>query len=246
MLPSLPLRLFLGLCIVGASCLAAPAIGAAGENGWKAVLVAGDNAEPVFDNALAAMTGWLTARGVRPGDIHRLSANPGPRDPAAEPATLHGILQRIGLLQPRQGERCLVFLTSHGQRGEGAWLAYSGEFLRPAALARALAVGCAGAPTVVIVSSCYSGAFSQGAMRAPNRVVLTAARADRPSFGCQADRTYTVYDECLLASLPRSATWRAVNRATQACVRGRERRLNVLPSQPQAAIGAAVRSLAVP
>ena len=82
-------------------------------------------------------------------------------------------------------------------------------------------------------------------MRAANRVIITAARADRPSFGCQADRTYTVFDECLLAALPRSATWRAVYKADRDCVRRRERQLQVLPSQPQASFGKAVRNLSV-
>ena len=212
---------------------------------WQAVLVAGDAAEPVFDNAVDAVARWLADRGVPNGDIHRLSANRQPRDPAVEPASAENILQRIASLRPQPGERCLIFITSHGQRGEGIWLAYSGDYLRPASLARALSVGCAAVPSVVILSSCYSGAFSVGAMRAPNRIILTAARADRPSFGCQADRTYTVFDECLLAVLPRAPTWRAVHAANLGCVQARERRLHVLPSQPQGSFGAAVRDLAV-
>jgi hypothetical protein len=83
-------------------------------------------------------------------------------------------------------------------------------------------------------------------MRAPNRIVVTAARPDRPSFGCQADRTYTVFDECLLGALPHARTWRAVYKATNSCVRRHESEMQVLPSQPQASFGAAVRNLSVP
>ena len=209
------------------------------------MLVAGDNAEPVFDNAVEAVGRWLAARGVPTADIHRLSATQEPRDPTSEPASAELVLRRIASLRPRAGERCLVFITSHGREGAGIWLAASREYLRPASLAQALSIGCAGVPTVVILSGCYSGAFTKGAMRAPNRIILTAARADRPSFGCQADRTYTVFDECLLASLPRAETWRAVHATSLACVREREQRLHVLPSQPQASFGAAVRDLPV-
>jgi len=74
-------------------------------------------------------------------------------------------------------------------------------------------------------------------MRAPNRLIITAARPDRPSFGCQADRTYTVFDECLLSVLPQASTWRRVYDADLACVRQRERELGVLPSQPQGFFG---------
>lgn len=212
---------------------------------WKAVLIAGDDAEPVFDNAVTAVAHWLIGRGVARDDIHRLSAQLEERDPAVEPATARRLLYRIASLGARPGQRCLIFITSHGGRGEGVWLGYSGEFLTPGELARAVAQGCAAVPSVVIVSSCYSGGFSDGPMRAPNRIILTAARADRPSFGCQANRTYTVFDECLLATLPRAPTWRAAFGLDNECVRRREKALDVLPSQPQAFFGTAVRDLAI-
>jgi peptidase C13-like protein len=212
---------------------------------WKAVLVAGDNAQPVFDNAVTAITRWLLQRGVPAANIHRLSASPRADEPTVEPATARRVLQGVAGLAARPGERCFVFITSHGQRDEGVFLAYRAEFLTPAELAQALALGCGAVPSVTIVSSCYSGAFSAAPMQAPNRIVLTAARADRPSFGCQADRTYTVFDECLLASLPHAATWRATFTVNTGCVGRREKWLNVLPSQPQAFFGTKVRDLPV-
>jgi hypothetical protein len=234
-------RLLFALLMLGGGLAAGPA----GAAGWQAVLVAGDNAQPVFDNAVAAMTQILVAGGVPIADIHRLTASRAPRDITIEPATAERVLQRIAGLRPRPGERCLVFITSHGQRGQGAWLAELGEHLRPAALAQALSAGCGAAPTVVIVSSCYSGAFAGGPMRAPNRIILTAARADRPSFGCQADRTYTVFDECLLSTIQSAPTWRVAFDYNSACVRQHEKQLNVQPSQPQGVFGATVRDLPI-
>lgn len=235
------------LCLIAALWLGCAEVLGAGPDAprWQAVLVAGDNVQPVFDNAVTAVARWLGSRGVASGDIHRLSANPQTQDPAIEPASAANILNRIAGLEPRPGEGCLVFITSHGSPGEGVWLAYHQEFLQPGDLARALSAGCRAAPTVVIVSSCFSGAFVGGAMRAPNRIILSAARSDRPSFGCQADRIYTVFDECLLAALKRAATWRAVRAASFGCVRAREQRFQLLPSQPQASFGAAIRDLAV-
>ena len=78
------------------------------------------------------------------------------------------------------------------------------------------------------------------------RIILTAARPDRPSFGCQADRTYTYFDECLIAALPRSPTWRAAFSDTAACVARLEKKLAANPSEPQAWFGAAARNLRVP
>ena len=212
--------------------------------GWQAVLIAGDDGEPVFDNAVAAFDRWLHSLGVPQGDIHRLSAHHGDRA-ATAPASDANVLAQIAGLQPQPGQGCLVFVTSHGKEDEGVWLAYNHEFLWAVSLARALGEGCQTAPTVVIVSSCYSGAFTTGSMRAANRIILSAARADRPSFGCQADRTYTVFDECLLRALTRAGDWRGVYRDELACVQDRERRMHVLASEPQAFFGAAVRRLPV-
>jgi len=212
---------------------------------WHVVLAAGDNAQPVFDNATAALRRFLIDTGVPAANIHRLSANPDPADPSIEPATGARLVARIAGLRPRPGERCLIFITSHGQQAEGLYLARSGEILPPSALAQALSAGCGAVPTVAIVSGCYSGSFAAYPMRAPNRAILTAARADRPSFGCQADRTYTFYDQCLLAVLPRALTWRDVHRDTSACVGRSERTLKALPSQPQAWFGKAAGQLTV-
>ena len=79
----------------------------------------------------------------------------------------------------------------------------------------------------------------------PNRVILTAARGDRPSFGCQAHRTYNFFDECLLGVLPQSATWRAVFDGASRCVRRMERALGAQPSEPQAYFGATMAGLKV-
>lgn len=210
---------------------------------WQAVLVAGDTAQPVFENAVKAVSLWLGEHGVAPTDIHRLAASASPQDPSVEPATLKHVLDRIASLHSRPGDGCFVFITSHGAEDSGVYLARNDEMLRPGALAQALKAGCGTAPTVVVVSSCYSGSFARGAMAAPNRIILTAARADRPSFGCAAERTYTNYDSCLLAALPHAITWQEVSAETRECVRSREDQLGETPSHPQASFGSAVRNL---
>lgn len=239
----IPLRRLFWLAIIVSGSLLSFVFAMPAAAAWQAVLVAGDRAQPVFDNGVAAFYNRLVALGVPAGNIHRLSANGAYPDPSVEPATASRVLQRIASLQPRPGDGCLVFITSHGQRGRGIWLAAAGEYLQPAPLAQALTAGCARVPTVVIVSGCYSGTFAGPAMRAPNRIILTAARGDRPSFGCQADRTYTVYDECLLGAMPFGANWRNIADQTLACVARREQEMRVQPSLPQVSIGAQVQAL---
>jgi Peptidase C13 family len=220
--------------------------GPMGVNGnWQVVLAAGDDSEPVFDNATHEMSRRLAAAGVPASNVHRLSASAAELEAGAEPDTADVLLRRIAYLPVRPGDRCLIFLTSHGERGAGLWLARSNRALSPDELARALSQGCAAVPTVVIVSACYSGSFAAGKMVKPNRVILTAARADRPSFGCQVHRTYNFFDECLLGALPQATTWRSVFSGAGRCVRRMERALAVQPSEPQAYFGPTITGLQV-
>jgi Peptidase C13 family len=209
---------------------------------WQVVLAAGDDAQPVFDNATRALSERLIAAGVPAANIHRLSASSSELSSDVEPASAKVLLRRIAELPVRPGDQCLIFLTSHGQPG-GVWLARSNTALSPNELADALSRGCRAAPTVVLISACYSGGFVIGKMAKPNRVVLTAARADRPSFGCQPHRTYNFFDECLLTALPKSVSWRVVFNSARLCVRHMEQALDERPSEPQAYFGAAVADL---
>ena len=229
------------LALVSLCAAQAQTSGIAGN--WQVVLAAGDDAEPVFDNATRAMTRRLAAGGVPIDNIHRLSASATELGGEVELAYGDTLLRRIAELPAGPGDRCLIFLTSHGERGAGLWLARSNRALSPDELAGALSRGCAAVPTIVIVSACYSGGFATGKMAKPNRVILTAARGDRPSFGCQAHRTYKFFDECLLGALPQSPTWRAVFDGADRCVRRMEQALGVRPSEPQAYFGRTVWGL---
>ena len=76
---------------------------------------------------------------------------------------------------------------------------------------------------------------------------MTAAAADRTSFGCGADDDYTYYDQCFLQQLDAESTWRELAQATRGCVQTLERRLGVRrESRPQHFVGAAVVNLRLP
>lgn len=221
---------------------------AAALRGYKAVLVAGDASLPVFDNAVASVANRLRERGIPPGDIQRFSASR--RTVAgggARPASLARVLGAVAAMAPGAGQGCLVFATSHGARGYGLVLAATQEVLDPAALDQALTQGCGDSPTVVIISACFSGLYARSPVARPNRIVLTAARPDRTSFGCGAGYTYTVYDRCLLDAVGGDGgTWRGVFTAVRSCVAAEERRGDFIPSEPQAVFGADIGDLALP
>jgi hypothetical protein len=212
---------------------------------FKAVLVAGDDAQPVFDNATRYLHDRLIAAGLADEDIHRLSAA-ARRDHGAEAATLAGVTARIAGLDAAAGEGCLVFLSSHGSLRAGFFLARSRDYLTPALLDRALSAGCAGVPTVVVVSSCFSGNFAAPPMTRSNRIIVTAARRDRPSFGCGVGQTYSVFDQCFLGSLDGAASWPAIFARVRGCVATRESALQETPSEPQGFFAAALAGMPAP
>ena len=78
------------------------------------------------------------------------------------------------------------------------------------------------------------------ALASANRMVLTAARPDRSSFGCgEADR-YPYFDECFLSSISGARTLPALATAVQGCVATREVKEGMKPpSEPQLFIAVA-------
>jgi hypothetical protein len=210
--------------------------------GWKAVLIAGDRAEPAFDNAVDAMRDKLLAFGVPQRDIVVLKAS----GDGAPVATRSNITAAFLSLDPGPLDGCFVYVTSHGGEGRGLFLSSERQFLTPVMLARLLGGACGDRPTVVIASGCFSGIYADLPLLGANRAILTAARADRPSFGCNAHLQYTIFDRCMLQSLARGLAWREVMDKTRACVSGNEFDLRIsAPSQPQLAIGAAETNLLV-
>lgn len=241
--------LALAACSAGASdppqaqAKAPPAAASDQPSGWKAVLIAGDNQEPAFDNAVDAMADKLASFGLPRGDINVLRAS----GPDFQVSNAVNIRNTFAALEPRPNQGCFVFVTSHGGRGRGLVLKRANAFLTPAELNQLLDHACSNRPTVVIASGCYSGIFAdQPPLPAANRTILTAARPDRPSFGCNAGLKYTIFDRCVLDSLERGLAWRAVMDKTRACVAQNEAAMRVnAPSEPQLSVGAQEKSLRV-
>ena len=219
---------------------AAPSNGAVPAGRWRAVLIAGDNNSPAFDNGVQSLREKLLAHGVT--DISVYSSNAA----GTAPAQLASVANVATALRAGGGDACLVFVTSHGEE-RGFFLRTDRRLFDPASLDRVLSAGCGSVPTVVVVSACHSGTFLTAAMRKPNRVILTAAATDRTSFGCGAGDQYTYYDQCLLQQFDGAATWRDLAVATRTCVENLERRMGVRQlSLPQTFVGAQVEGLRLP
>ena len=91
---------------------------------------------------------------------------------------------------------------------------------------------------VIIISACYAGGFIDR-LRNPQTIVITAAAADRTSFGCSNDRDLTYFGEAFYRdALPGARSLRDAFDIAKSAIAERERRERVTPSNPQAYFGA--------
>ena len=91
---------------------------------------------------------------------------------------------------------------------------------------------------VIIISACYAGGFIDR-LRDPKTIVITAAAADRTSFGCSNDRDLTYFGEAFYRdALPSARSLRGAFETAKAAIAARERREHVTASDPQAYFGA--------
>jgi hypothetical protein len=227
--------------ILAGLCSASPAV-ANGFSDWAAIVVAGDwhadSGAPsaVFDNARRDISGELVAIGFSRANIMQFSVRPD-RYPAAAPrtATVRHISGGLWDLSNHASGGCLAYFTSHGS-SDGIVL--GDAELSPNQLARIVGNSCGTRPTVVIVSACYSGVFVP-ALKAPNRIVLTAAAANRSSFGCGEADKYTFFDTCTMYWLKRAGDFPHFGKDMLACVKAREKKEKIgPPSSPQLFVGA--------
>jgi len=230
------------LAALCALLLAAPAM--AGDfSDWAAIVVAGDwhshSGAPseVFDNARRDIAADLTRLGFAPGNIVQFSVRDDSH-PGTEHSDKQAIANQLWDLSNRTNSGCFVYFTSHGSP-DGIVLG-QGTFA-PDNMATMIDNACGSRPTIVFIAACFSGVFI-GPLSAPNRFVMTAARPDRPSFGCGDNDRYTFFDNCWLDSLGGVGDFGSLANAIRACVSAKEAQIKAYPSEPQLAIGAQIAS----
>lgn len=213
---------------------------------WAAVVVAGDwhasSGQPseAFDNARRDVGAALRAAGFQPQNLREFSARPKLYRPQPGHSDIEAVYTSLSELAGRTQGGCLAYITSHGHP-EG--VVVGDELLAPSVLGAMLDEACGRRPTVVVISACFSGIFVPE-LAAPDRMVLTAARADRTSFGCGETDRYPYFDDCFLRAFPAAHDFRQLGGEVQACVARREKETGMSPpSEPQLSIGAALRPL---
>lgn len=240
MLRSAVIVILLWLCAGVANARQQPAVR---FDGWAAAIVAADwrtrQGDPIqaFDNARRDLTSGFLAAGFSRHDMYDATLRPDvtPVVSAAE------AVREIAAKTVQAPRGCLLYFTSHG--GPQGMVFGPDRILSPTSVVTLVRQWCQDRPTVVVISACYSGIFVDS-LAAPNRMIMTAARRDRSSFGCSEDATYPYFDACVIQTLPTASDFIALANATRACVKGREEAEGLSPaSEPQVSIGANLQLL---
>ena len=235
------------LILFAGMMFALPAKAAGGYADWAAIIVAGDDhahdggPSKVFDNGRHDIGVALQRIGFNPQNIAEFSVDSEKFSaPVPQPSEPQIISDSLWDLSNRTTGGCFVYFTSHGS-SDGVLVGQ--DVLSPRNMAAMIGNACGNRPVVAVMSSCFSGVFVP-ALKGPNRLVLTAARPDRASFGCgQADR-YTYFDQCFLQTIGGSHDFPSLGAMVQNCVAAREKQDDVAPpSQPQLSIGANVAAM---
>lgn len=217
-----------------------------GQRDIYIVAVAGHGGQAVFEKearlALAVLGKHFDSRGSV------LLANrptPDSATPLATRLSLATTLQSVAQIMDAQEDLLVLYLTSHGSEQHEFQLDQPPSTfvsLTPDWLAGALQD--AGIRRhILLVSACYSGGYITPALATPDSLVMTAANATQPSFGCSDDAELTWFGRALLTdALPHAKNLEAAYPRLQTLIREWEQREGYDPSQPQLHAGANLRA----
>ncbi len=225
-----------------------------GALGWKIVLMASDQSNQnewinAFDNARIKLKEMFMSSGVPESNIQELSLRPEKQIGKVKPVTNLNFRESVESMKPGPNEACLIHMTSHGSSGsQNGGFNMGRARLNPVSFDNMVTLGCGDRPTVVMISACFSGMYLQDQfnLKKPNRIILSAAAADKTSFGCSSEATYVFWDGCLIENLPTSKTFKDLASNITKCIERKESNGDFIPSDPQTFIGDQVQDLPLP
>jgi hypothetical protein len=163
--------------------------------------------------------------------------------PLASLSNLDRALKHIGGLMRPETDVLFLFITSHGTDGLVSVLfpRFALNEITPDRLVKAL--DKAGIRNrVLVISACHSGSFIP-ALANDNTLILTAARADRTSFGCSNENEWTYFGDAYFNHALRQGTsFIDAFDVARNLISGWEAKQKFTPSEPQISIGANIRA----
>jgi hypothetical protein len=207
-----------------------------------AIGVAGDGTEDVFRNEAEYFATLVRTRFHARGVV-TLVSNPdsvGKKpQPLASYDNLYDAVTGVARKMDKHEDILLLYLTMHGTHDHELAL-YFPPYVEDALTVDDLrfVLHKAGIRNrVVVISACYSGGFIPR-LKNDDTLIMTAARSDRPSFGCGADSTATFFGRAwLVEGLNRTTDFAEAFRHAQARIQTWEKLEGDDPSHPQVSEG---------
>ena len=178
---------------------------APGRPNLYVIAFAGDGSENVFRNEAEYVEKLFDERFDAAGHTLVLINNPSTllRYPIASLSNLQTAVDAVAARMDGDQDVLLLFLTSHGSRDHELYVGLDPlplDQIAPEDLADLFTgPGSRVRNRVVVISACFSGGFID-ALKGPTTMVITAARADRASFGCGTTSTITYFGRAFLAN----------------------------------------------
>ena len=163
--------------------------------------------------------------------------------PLANSINLERALARFSGIMDTQEDILFLFITSHGDAGVLAvdFPRFSMNNITAPRLAQML--NKSGIKNrLIVISACYSGSFIPN-LKNENTVIMTAARADRSSFGCSNEREWTYFGDAFFAhAMAQTADPIAAFEIARTLIAQWEREQKLTPSEPQIFVGSAIEA----
>ncbi|QJR12894.1 hypothetical protein DSM104443_03988 [Usitatibacter rugosus] len=206
------------------------------------VAFGGYGSQDVFRREVDATTKLMAERFGAEGHSIRLINNRSTLNdlPIASKTSLRAALNRIASVMDKDEDVLVLFMTSHGSEQHRFSLQLwplNFEEVDPAAL-RTLLDESGIRNRVVIVSACYSGGFVKP-LEDPDTLVVTAAAADKTSFGCSNEAEWTYFGKAYFDDgLRNTRSFTKAFEIAQPLIVEREAKVRAEKSDPQMSVGA--------
>ncbi|PTQ88216.1 C13 family peptidase [Agitococcus lubricus] len=216
--------------------------GNVGRTDWYFLGVGGAAYQRVFRREVESIQGLFDTRFTTTGhslvlindDDTTLS------QPIATRTSISKALEAIGKKMNKDEDVLFLFLTSHGSSDGVFELSHEPlqiQSLTPQWLRDELDKADI-RWRVVVISSCYSGAFIP-ALQNSSSLIITAAEATKASFGCTDDADFTYFGRAFFdEALRQEHSLIDAFRAAKDIIAMREQEEGFTPSQPQLSLGA--------
>jgi Peptidase C13 family len=206
------------------------------------VVVAGLDADTVFGKEAAEVARVLSRRYDAAGRTIMISAGTGAgpqTGPYATSSNLSTLLAGVASKMNLKEDVLILYTTSHGSPGIGVVFQDKPNgvgFVSPTRMAEMLN-GLGFSRRLLMVSACYSGQFV-APLQNDDTIVLTAASAERSSFGCAPGNDWTFFGDALVnAAFRKPQPLSTAVKEAHGLIAGWEADKKLKPSEPQMSFG---------